>query len=130
MNANKIAYVLQFYSNVVCTEYFLRGLRFFVLSEIQTVGDEVRKGTKTKITCIVSNVLPKGVSVNWINGNTSLTKNVETSLVTEKQQVSTLTVENPLLDSVYTCVIRSNTYNKDQTYSKRVNLDVYGWYFG
>ena len=102
-------------------------LKDFVHSVIETVGAEERKGTKTDLKCIISNVLPKGVSVNWINGNTSLTENVETSLVTEKQQVSTLTVENPLVDSVYTCVIRSNTYNADQTYPEKVNLDIYGW---
>ena len=128
MKANKIAYAPQFCSNVDWTDYSLRGLRFFVLSEMQTVGDEVRKGTRTKITCIISNVLPKGVSVSWMNGNTSLTENVETSHVTENQQVSTLTVENPLVDSVYTCVIRSNTYNIDQTYPEKVHLDIYGWY--
>ena len=88
----------------------------------------MRKGSNTDIRCIISNVLPKGVSVNWMNGNTSLTENVETSLVTEKQQVSTLTVENPLVDSVYTCVIRSNTYNVDKAfYPIEVYLGVYGW---
>ena len=88
----------------------------------------MRKGTKTDIRCIISNVLSKGVSVSWMNGNTSLTKNVETSLVNAKQQVSKLTVENPSEDSVYTCMIRSNTYNIDQAfYFVEVNLDVYGW---
>ena len=66
--------------------------------------------------------------MNWMNGNTFLKDNVETSLVNAKQQISTLTVENPSVDSVYTCVIRSNTYNADQTsYPVGVNLDVYGW---
>ena len=66
--------------------------------------------------------------MNWMNGNTFLNDNVETSLVNAKQQVSTLTVENPSVDSVYTCVIRSNTHKADQaSYPVEVNLDVYGW---
>ena len=89
----------------------------------------MREGSNTDIRCIISNVLSKGVSVKWLIGNTTLTDNVETSLVTEKQQVSTLTVENPSVDSVYTCVIRSNTYNRDQaSYPIEVYLGVYGWY--
>ena len=88
----------------------------------------MRKGTKTDIRCIVSNVLSKGVSVSWMNGKIVNTDNVETSLVNAKQQVSKLTVENPSEDSVYTCMIRSNTYNIDQAfYFVEVNLDVYGW---
>ena len=68
--------------------------------------------------------------MKWLIGNTTLTENVKTGPAIAKNQVSTLTVENPSVDNVYTCVIRSNTYNADQTYPDKVNLDVYGWYLG
>ena len=94
---------------------------------VEAVGAEVREGTRTEISCIISNVLSEGVSVSWMDGNTALTENVETSSVNGRQQISKLTVENPTVDKVYTCVIRSNTYNRDQAYPVEVNLDVYGW---
>ncbi|KAL5255600.1 hypothetical protein ACHWQZ_G010988 [Mnemiopsis leidyi] len=92
---------------------------------IEAIRAEVREGTRTNISCIISNVLSEGVSVSWMDGNTALTENVETSSVNGRQQISKLTVENPTVDKVYTCVIRSNTYNRDQAYPIEVNLDVY-----
>ncbi|KAL5255598.1 hypothetical protein ACHWQZ_G010986 [Mnemiopsis leidyi] len=93
---------------------------------VEAVGAEVREGTRTEISCIISDVLSEGVSVSWMDVNTTLTENVETSPVNGKQQISKLTVENPTVDKVYTCFIRSNTYNRDQAYPVEVNLDVYG----
>ena len=97
-----------------------------IISAVEATGAEVRAGTRTTITCTISNVLPKGVSVTWKDGESTLDRIIDTSSVAGKQQISTLTVESPGSDKVYTCVIRSNSYTESQAYTELIRLEVYG----
>ena len=97
-------------------------------SAVEATGAEVRAGTRTTITCTISNVLLNGVSVTWKDGDSTLDRIIDTSSVAEKEQISTLIVENPGSDKVYTCVIRSNSYTESQAYTELIELEVYGMF--
>jgi hypothetical protein len=88
---------------------------------------EVKIGTKATITCIISNIASEdGIKVVWKEGEKTINENVETSAVKGKQQVSTLRVDNPQTDQVYTCVISSNDYVESKEFPREAHLKVFG----
>ena len=97
---------------------------FQSITSYRPTGAEVRAGTRVTLTCTTSNVLSKGVSVVWKDGDSTLSG--DTGPVIDKQQVSKLTVENPESDKVYTCLVNSNSYENSEIYPIRVKLEVYG----
>ena len=97
-----------------------------IISAVEATGAEVRAGTRTTITCTISNVLLNGVSVIWKDGDSTLDRIISTSSVAGKEQISTLTVESPGSDKGYTCVIRSNSYTESKAYTELIELAVYG----
>jgi hypothetical protein len=101
-----------------------RTRRFQSITCCRTTGAEVRAGTRATLTCSTSNVLSKGVSVVWKDGDSTLSG--DTGQVIDKQQVSKLTVNNPESDKVYTCLVSSNSYENSKAYPFRVKLGVYG----
>ena len=90
---------------------------------------EVKIGTPATITCTITNIAsPNGVRVTWKDGEQTVTDNVDTSSVSSKQQVSTLTVQSPQTDKVYTSIISSSEYSESEPFSQQVNLNVFGKY--
>ena len=93
--------------------------------KVEVAEAEVRAGTPTNISCLISHVHSKGVTVLWREGNIPVTQEVETSSVKDGQQISTLKIENPKSDMIYTCLLTSIRYPASTAYLKKVNLGVY-----
>ena len=90
---------------------------------------EVKIGTPATITCTITNIAsPNGMRVTWKDGEQTVTDNVDTSSVSSKQQVSTLTEQSPQTDKVYTCIISSSEYSESEPFSQQFNLNVFGKY--
>ena len=93
--------------------------------KVEVAEATVRAGTPTNISCLISHVQSEGVTVLWREGNITVTQEVETSSVKDGQQISTLKIENPKSDMIYTCLLTSIRYPASTAYLKKVNLRVY-----
>ena len=81
-------------------------------------------GTSTKISCVISGLNAKA-TVIWKKGDKKLVGSVEGQLTDEKTQTSTLTVDNPQDDEVYTCVVTSGQYDSSAPSETTVNINTF-----
>ena len=94
------------------------------ISDISKSEVEVKAGSAGSVTCKISNVQQSGVTVTWTDGAETLS--AETSSVSDGVQVSVLSVENVLVDSLFTCHVISNLFSESESSQKTVYLKTYG----
>ena len=94
------------------------------ISEITKSEVEVKAGSTGSVTCKISNVQQSGVTVTWTDGTE--TRSAETSSVSDGVQHSVLSVENVLVDFIFTCRVLSNLFSESESSQKTVDLKTYG----
>ena len=103
-----------------------------ILSEVESVGKEVRKGSTTAISCVITGIT-ETVTVTW----QTVTEPVSESKFNSVQgslsggtQTSILTVDSTEVteDKAYTCRVTSGYYPDSGYFDNTVNLNVFGMY--
>ena len=103
---------------------------FGTSSEVGAISKEVKKKTKTTISCVITDIT-KTVTVVW----RTVTAPVPESKYTVIQgshsggtQTSTLTVDSTEVteDKAYTCRVTSGSFPDSEHFDNTVNLNVFG----
>ena len=102
----------------------------FEISDVQPVNKEVKKGSDTTISCVITGIAAKA-TVSWHTSSGEVSGNNFTPVegtYSNGKQTSTLTVKGTQVtaDTAYTCRVTSGSL-PDSGYSETtVNLNVYG----
>ena len=124
-NSNESISIHIIFLGNICYKY----LSSFV-SDVEAVNKEVKTGTETTISCIITG-LTQLATVTWHdNSDTELSSN--TGILSDDEQVTTLFVDstNVTSDAVYTCRVTSGQFPTSASQDTEVQLNVYGmlWY--
>jgi hypothetical protein len=97
-----------------------------IISEVKSVNKEVKKGTDTTISCVITGITAKA-TVSWLTSSGEVSGDNFTpnqGTYSNGIQTSTLTVRGTgvATDTAYTCRVTSGSVHSDAT----VNLNVYG----
>lgn len=112
------------------------------VSEVQAVSKEVKKGTETTISCVITG-LTAGMKVTWRSSSGEISDEEEeeeddepsqeervsaTQQTTEGKQTFTLTLKSDKVttDTAYTCRVTSTLLPDSGHSDTTVNLNVYG----
>ena len=110
--------------DVLCKIYYK------ILSEIRSVEKEVRKGSTTTISCVITGIT-EAVTVAWRTSSEPVS-GVEFTAVqgnhSSGAQTSTLTIDSTEVteDKAYTCRITSGSLPDSGHFDNTVNLNVFG----
>ena len=103
-----------------------------MLSAVEAKSKEVKTGTATTISCVITGLSGKTAAVTWkdAEGETVTGANFTPAQGTQDggTQTTTLFVKGDAVaeDKVYTCQVTSGTYTGSAASDTAVNLDVYG----
>jgi hypothetical protein len=103
-----------------------------LISEVEAVSKEVKNGSETTISCVITGLSDATATVSWrtSTGEAVAGENFTSAMGTQAngKQTSTLLVKGPQVsvDTAYTCTVTSGTYAKSESSDTIVNLDVYG----
>ena len=100
------------------------------ISEIQSVEKEVKKGSETTISCVITGIT-ETVTVSWRTATDPVSGNKFTSVQGSHSggtQTSTLTVDSTEVteDKAYTCRVTSGSLPESGHFDNTVNLNVFG----
>ena len=101
-------------------------------SEVEEVSKEVKKGSETTISCVITGLSDATATVSWQIPTGEAATGDNFNLVPGTQaggeQTSTLLVKGPVVsvDTAYTCRVTSGTIAASGPSDTIVNLDVYG----
>jgi len=102
------------------------------ISEFQAVNKEVKKGSQTTISCIITGLSAATASVSWRTSTGAVVSgdNFTPSVGTQADgnQTSTLLVKGAQVsaDTAYTCRVTSGSLPDSGSSNTTVNLNVYG----
>ena len=105
-------------------------IQYEILSDVQSVGKEVRKGSTTTISCVITGIT-ETVTVAWRTATEPVTASKFTSVQGSHsggKQTSTLTVDSTEVteDKAYTCRVTSGSYPDSGYFDNIVHLNVFG----
>ena len=109
-------------------------MRLFTLkiltSEVQPGSKEVKQGTVTSISCLITGITTTA-KVSWLDSSGTLSGSKFTIVQgshSGETQTSTLTVDSTEVteDKTYTCRVTSGSFPDSQPFDTRVNVNVYG----
>ena len=105
-------------------------MHFQSFSDVQGVEKEVRKGSTTTISCVITGIT-ETVTVSWRTATEPVSGNKFNSVQgghSGGTQTSTLTVNSTEVteDKAYTCRVTSGSFPESAYYDKTVNLNVFG----
>ena len=95
-----------------------------IKTAVEAISKDAYRGTSTTISCKISGLDTKA-SVTWKKGDDAQDGVIEGKLADDKTQISTLTVENPQNDEVYTCVVTSGQYRSSPPTEKAVSINTF-----
>ena len=103
-----------------------------ILSEVESVGKEVRKGSTTAISCQITGIT-ETVTVAWRTATEPVSGTKFNSVQGSHSggtQTSTLTVDSTEVteDKAYTCRVTSGSLPDSGHFDNTVNLNVFGKY--
>ena len=103
-----------------------------ILSEVESVGKEVRKGSTTAFSCVITGIT-ETVTVAWRTATEPVSGSKFNSVQGSHSggtQTSTLTVDSTEVsdDKSYTCRVTSGYYPDSGYFDNTVNLNVFGMY--
>ena len=103
-----------------------------ILSEVESVGKEVRKGSTTAISCVITGIT-ETVTVAWRTSTEPVSESKFNSVQGSHSggtQTSTLTVDSTEVteDKAYTCRVTSGYYPDSGYFDNAINLNVFGMY--
>ena len=102
------------------------------ISEVEAVSKEVKKGSESTISCVITGLSEATATVSWRSstGDAVTGDNFTPAVGTQAggKQTSTLLVKGPQIsiDTAYTCTVSSGTLIASESSDTIVNLDVYG----
>jgi hypothetical protein len=102
-----------------------------MISEVEAVSKEVKQGTETTISCVVSG-LDDPATVTWVTSTGAAVSGTDFTstegVLSDGIQTSTLLVKaaQVTVDTAYTCRVTSGTHSESAPSDTTVNLDVYG----
>ena len=101
-------------------------------SDIQSVEKEVKQGSTTKISCVITGIT-ETVTVSWRTASEPVSGSKFTSVQgshSDGTQTSTLTVDSTEVteDKAYTCRVTSGSLPDSGHFDNTVNLNVFGVY--
>ena len=103
-----------------------------MLSEVEAVSKEVKSGTETMISCVITGLSIDTATVSWRNSSGSVVTGADFTPTegtsTAGTQTTTLLVKAAEVteDTAYTCTVTSGTWPESASSDTTVNLDVYG----
>ena len=104
--------------------------KYELLSDVQSVEKEVKKGSTTTISCVVTGIT-ETVTVSWRTATAPVSGSKFDSIQGSHSggtQTSTLTVDSTEVteDKAYTCRVTSGSYPASGHFENTVNLNVFG----
>ena len=101
-----------------------------MFSEVQSVNKEVKKGSDTTISCVISGITA-AATVSWRTNSGEVTGENFTPVQgthSNGKQTSTLAVKGAQVtaDTSYTCRVTSGSLSDSGSSDTTVNLNVYG----
>ena len=93
-------------------------------SAVEAVSKDAFLGTRTTLSCKISGLAAKA-TVIWKKGDDIQEGTVEGQLSGDKSQISTLTVDDPQNDEVYTCVVTSGQYTNSASSETIVHINTF-----
>ena len=102
----------------------------FTISEVESVNKEVKKGSDTTISCVITGIAAKA-TVSWRTNSGEVSGTNFTPVegtYSNGKQTSTLTVKGTQVtaDTAYTCRVTSGSLPDSGYSDTTVNLNVYG----
>ena len=106
--------------------------KYELLSDVQSVEKEVKKGSTTTISCVVTGIT-ETVTVSWRTATAPVSGSKFDSVQgshSDGTQTSTLTVDSTEVteDKAYTCRVTSGSLPDSGHFDNTVNLNVFGAY--
>ena len=104
-----------------------------IISDVESVSKEVKKGSDTTISCVITGVT-ETATVTWRTNTGPVPAEKFTPVQgshSEGTQTSTLAVDGTLVneDTSYTCKVTSGSLPHSSHSETTVNLNVYGMLF-
>ena len=105
---------------------------FSSLSDVQSIEKEVKKGSTTTISCVITGIT-ETVTVSWRTATEPVSGSKFNSVQGSHSggtQTSTLTVDSSEVteDKTYTCRLTSESFPDSGNFDNTVNLNVFGMF--
>ena len=105
-------------------------VKVFSLSDVQSVNKEVKQGSTTTISCVITGIT-ETATVSWRTSTGEVSGDKFTAVQgshSDGTQTSTLAVDGTqvTVDTAYTCRVTSGSLSESGHFDTTVNLNVFG----